>query len=140
MELRQTAVPREEVFLSRAPDAVADRVAAALSPAPVDEYRSPRDSARLQRELLQKEIELLRARIDIIRTQAGIVVASGAACVEVNARAQLGAHPFTKFGMLVGASYFLTSVLKKLPFGSIAATAMPLAMLAIEYRRNGHGQ
>jgi hypothetical protein len=124
MLLRRRHVPQEEVFLADPGDEI-----------PVSTtHPSPEAKARLRHDILQEEIALLRARLAIIRSRLGVVAKSGATWVHASARSQLGSYPWSKFAALTVASYVVTISLRKLPFGSITAAAIPLATGALKKR------
>ncbi|CAN7701637.1 hypothetical protein LJR098_002513 [Rhizobium sp. LjRoot98] len=124
MLLRRQGIRQEETFLSGRQDEVSV----------TDKAGSPEDNARLRHEILHKEIELLRARLDIVRAQVGAVAKSGGTWIHASARSQLGAYPWAKFAALTAASYVVTRSLRKLPLGSIAAAAIPMATVALKRR------
>jgi len=124
MLLRRAHVPQEEVFVTGREDGVP------FSAIPA----SPREKARIRHEILQKDIDLLRSRLAIVAAQAGAVGKAGAIWVNAGARSQLGTYPWAKFAALTVGSYVVTRALRTLPFGSVAAAAIPLATAALKRR------
>jgi hypothetical protein len=110
-------------------------------PVAIDERgrASPNEIARLRRELLGKELELLRARLNFIRNQAVSVARSGAIWANASARSQLGPYPWAKFAGIALSSFLVTNAVRKLPFGTIVAMAVPLIKGAINQRRRRDG-
>jgi hypothetical protein len=82
---------------------------------------------------LQEEVDNLRARLHVIREQAGTVVSANAKWADASAHEQLGAYPWAKLAGAMALTFVATRLLKRLPLGTVASAALPLA--AAEMRR-----
>ncbi|MBB3350274.1 hypothetical protein FHT70_000175 [Rhizobium sp. BK049] len=82
--------------------------------------------SRLQE--LKWELEILRARLHGIRRQAATVVTENVRWADSSAHAQLGDQPWLKLAGAMAVAFLITRGLRRLPWGTVATTALPLAI------------
>ncbi|ARQ61649.1 UNVERIFIED_ORG: hypothetical protein GGE64_002475 [Rhizobium etli] len=80
---------------------------------------------------LREELENLQARLHVIRRQAATVLTENARWADASAHAQLGDRPWLKLAGAMAAAFVVTRGLRRLPLGTVATTALPLAAAAI---------
>ncbi|MDK4734761.1 hypothetical protein [Rhizobium sp. CNPSo 3490] len=80
---------------------------------------------------LKWELEILRARLHGIRRQAATVVTENVRWADSSAHAQLGDQPWLKLAGAMAGAFVLTRGLRRLPWGTVATTALPLAVAAM---------
>ncbi|SCB61148.1 hypothetical protein GA0061105_11587 [Rhizobium aethiopicum] len=85
--------------------------------------------SRLQE--LRWEVENLRARLHEIRHQAATVVTENVRWADSSAHAQLGDQPWLKLAGAMAGAFVITRGLRRLPWGAVATTALPLAVAAM---------
>ncbi|PDS78478.1 hypothetical protein [Rhizobium sp. L43] len=87
---------------------------------------------------LREELENLRARLHVIQRQAATVVAENVRWADASAHAQLGTQPWLKLAGAMAATFIVTRGIRRLPLGTVATTAMPLAV-AVMNRKLARG-
>lgn len=85
--------------------------------------------SRLQE--LRWELEILRARLHGIRRQAATVVTENVRWADSSAHAQLGDQPWLKLAGAMAGAFVVTRGLRRLPWGTVVTTALPLAVAAM---------
>ncbi|MBX4892200.1 hypothetical protein [Rhizobium bangladeshense] len=85
--------------------------------------------SRLQE--LRGELENLRARLHGIRHQAATVVTENVRWADSSAHAQLGNQPWLKLAGAMAGAFVITRGLRQLPWGTVATTALPLVVAAM---------
>ncbi|MDF0699669.1 hypothetical protein PYR71_24910 [Rhizobium sp. MC63] len=80
---------------------------------------------------LREEFENLQARLQVIRRQAATVLTENARWADASAHAQLGDRPWLKLAGAIAAAFVVTRGLRRLPLGTVATAALPLAAAAI---------
>lgn len=80
---------------------------------------------------LREEIENLRARLHVIQHQAATVVVENVRWADASAHAQLGTQPWLKLVGAMAATFVVTRGTRRLPLGTVAATALPLVAAAM---------
>jgi hypothetical protein len=85
--------------------------------------------SRLQE--LRWELEILQARLHGIRRQAATVVTENVRWADSRAHAQLGDQPWLKLAGAMAGAFVITRGLRRLPWGTIVTTALPLAVAAM---------
>ncbi|MBB3916822.1 hypothetical protein [Rhizobium fabae] len=80
---------------------------------------------------LREELENLRARLHVIREQATTVVAENVRWADASAHAQLGDQPWLKLAGAMAAAFVVARGIRRLPLGSVATTALPLVVAAL---------
>ncbi|MBX4976946.1 hypothetical protein HJB56_25360 [Rhizobium lentis] len=85
--------------------------------------------SRLQE--LRWELENLQARLHVIRRQAATVVTENVRWADSSAHAQLGDQPWLKLAGAMAGAFVITRGLRRLPWGTVATTALPLAVAAM---------
>ncbi|MBB4192419.1 hypothetical protein GGE45_001982 [Rhizobium aethiopicum] len=85
--------------------------------------------SRLQE--LRWELEILRARLHGIRRQAATVVTENVRWADSSAHAQLGDQPWLKLAGAMASAFVIARGLRRLPWGTVVTTALPLAVAAM---------
>ena len=80
---------------------------------------------------LREELENLRARLHVIRDQAATVVTENVRWADASAHAQLGDRPWLKLAGAMAAAFVVARGIRRLPLGTVATTALPLAAAAL---------
>ncbi|ABC94142.1 hypothetical protein RHE_PF00252 (plasmid) [Rhizobium etli CFN 42] len=80
---------------------------------------------------LRWELEILRARLHGIRRQAATVVTENVRWADSSAHAQLGDQPWLKLAGAMAGAFVITRGLRRLPWGTVVTTALPLAVAAM---------
>ncbi|ANK88819.1 MULTISPECIES: hypothetical protein [unclassified Rhizobium] len=94
--------------------------------------RIPEDhilESRLQE--LRWELENLRVRLHGIRRQAATVVTENVRWADSSAHAQLGDQPWLKLAGAMAGAFVITRGLRRLPWGTVVTTALPLTVAAM---------